>query len=170
MKKAFLKKGIGLVEVVVAAAVFSVILFTLVTASNLYLSSANSNLQLVKATYLTQEGIEAVKTIRDSGWANIIVLATSTATTSRDYYLVFSTTTSQWQATTSSSYKNIGSFTRSFNLGNVARGTSPLYKILPDMTNDQNSDTKLLIVNTSWQDKGNTITKTISTYITNILN
>jgi len=170
MKKVNFKKGIELVEVLIAAFIFTVVLATLITASNLYLSGADANLKSVKAAYLAEEGIEAVKTIRDVGWSNITSLASTTATTSQNYYLLFNTTTSLWQATTTASYGSVDSlFVRSFNLSNVVRETSDSYhNISSSGTADPN--TELLKVSVSWQNQGSTTTKSISTYITKISN
>ncbi|MFA6227348.1 MAG: prepilin-type N-terminal cleavage/methylation domain-containing protein [Candidatus Paceibacterota bacterium] len=166
MKKTNFKKGIGLVEVLVAVFIFSVILTTLITACNLYLSSAGSNLKFTKAAYLAEEGIEAVKTVRDAGWSNI-----SSLTSNIPYFLSFSTTTSVWQITSeklSRAPEFSGDFDSSFTINSVSRNADGYHQISSGGVDDPN--TKLLTVSVSWQDKGSTTTKSISTYITNILN
>ena len=59
------KKGAALAEVLVAVFIFSVILMVLISANNLYLKSASSNISSAQAAYLAEEGIEAIHTIRD---------------------------------------------------------------------------------------------------------
>ena len=114
MNKLKLKKGISLVEVLVAVSVFVLILGTLIAASNFYLVGASSNLRLVKATYLAEEGMEAVKTMRDASWQNISNLALDT-----DNYLYFDTVSSTWKAT--STTNTIDSYTRKFIISSVKR-------------------------------------------------
>ena len=60
MKRLNLKKGSGLVEILVAVFIFSIVLGSLITASNMYLSGAAENLNSAKGAYLGEEGIEAV--------------------------------------------------------------------------------------------------------------
>jgi Tfp pilus assembly protein PilV len=157
------KKGIGLVEILIAIFIFTVVLLSLITVSNLYLSGADANLSLVKSAYLAEEGVEAVKTIRDSGWANISALSTTTV-----YYFYFNPTSSIWQATTTKTYGSIDSFVRSFTLGSVNRTNDTYHRISASGVSDPN--TKLLTVSVSWQNQGATTTKSISTYITNLSN
>src|ERR1035437_1304931 len=102
MKNNNLQKGSGLVEILVAVFVFSIVLSSLITASNMYLSGASDNLKSAKAAYLAQEGIEALKIIRDTNWTTISAL-----TDNANYYLYFdtsSTTNNTWKATSTMSY------------------------------------------------------------------
>jgi prepilin-type N-terminal cleavage/methylation domain-containing protein len=153
------KKGMGLVEILVAVFIFSVVLGVLITINNFYLSNSSKNIKLTKATYLAEEGIEAVRIIRDNSWSNISSLSNSV-----DYYLSFNIASSTWEATTSPS--SIDSYIRKFNLLEVERdingkivssgGAVDLY-------------TKLVNVYISWQNKGSTTTKSMSFYISNII-
>lgn len=61
------KKGIGLVEIIVAVFVLTVVLGALITVNNLYLKSSSLNIKMTKGAYLASEAVEAIKTIRDSG-------------------------------------------------------------------------------------------------------
>ena len=120
------KKGMGLVEILVAVFIFSVVLGALITINNFYLSNSSKNIKLTKATYLAEEGIEAVRIIRDNSWSNISSLSNSV-----DYYLSFNIASSTWEATTSPS--SIDSYIRKFNLLEVERDINgKIYPIILD--------------------------------------
>ena len=163
MKNNNLQKGSGLVEILVAVFVFSIVLSSLITASNMYLSGASDNLKSAKAAYLAQEGIEALKIIRDTNWTTISAL-----TDNANYYLYFdtsSTTNNTWKATSTMSYATVDSiFTRSFKLNSVYRDANG--RIQSSGTLDNN--TEKVTVSVSWQSKSTTTTKYLSTYITKI--
>lgn len=154
-----MKKGIGLIEVLVAVFIFTIILSSLILVSNMYLSGAGDNLKITQAAYLAEEGVEAVKTIRDNSWTNI-----SNITTDQSYYLYFNVASSTWQATTTKIYTD--SFLRSFVLDNVLRNSST-----KDISDSGTVDpkTKELTVFVSWYGKTGTTTKSLETYITDIV-
>ena len=164
MIKINFKKGSGLVEILVAVFVFSVILSSLIFTSSAYLSGAGDNLKSAKGAYIAQEGIEAVKIIRDTNWNTISALTDNT-----NYYLYFdtsSTTNNTWKATSTVSYATVDSnFTRSFKLNSVYRDANG--RIQSSGTLDNN--TEKVTVSVSWISKATTTIKTLSTYITNLL-
>ncbi len=162
MMKKNLKKGSGLVEILVAVFIFSIILGALINASSAYFSGAGVNLSSTKAAYLAEEGIEAVKTIRDFGWNNISALSDNT-----DYYLYFDTSSSTnnvWKATTTPSIID-SNFIRTFKINSVYRDIDGRI-ILSGGTLDIN--TRKVISSVSWKSNNSTTTKSLSTYITNI--
>ena len=162
MKKNIYKNGSGLVEILVAVFVFSIIVGSLITASSLYLVGAKDNLISTKGAYLAEEGIEAVKTIRDSGWSNISSLSDDSI-----YYLYFdisSSTNNVWRATTTP--KTIDSiYTRTFKVNSVYRDSSG--RIQTSGAFDINTEKLTVLI--FWQSKGNITTKNLVTYIANIL-
>ena len=163
MKKKNLKKGSGLVEILIAVFIFSIILGSLITASSTYFSGAGDNLISTKGAYLAEEGIEAVKTIRDSSWNNISSLSDNT-----NYYLYFDTSSSTnniWKATTTASSID-STFIRTFKVNAVYRDSNGRI-ISSGGTLDLN--TEKVTVSISWKSKNSTTTKTLSTYITNLL-
>jgi hypothetical protein len=169
MSKINLKRGIGIVEVLVAVSIFTVILGFLITASNLYLSGAGDSLKSAEGSYLAQEGIEAVKTIRDNNWSNIGALSTTTT-----YYLTFdnsSSTNNIWKATTTAT--SINSFTRTFNIYDVYRDSYGRIATTSTSTANFDAYTKKITISVSWIAKngtsGTTTKKTLSAYIADIL-
>jgi Tfp pilus assembly protein PilV len=156
-RRASLQKGSGLVEILVAVFIITIILGSLVAVASMYLSNAKESLRSTQAAYLASEGIEAVKTIRDTSWDNITALVNGT-----DYYLYFDNNLSVWKATTTKS--SIGGFSRILNISSVYRDSN--YRIiLSGGTIDTN--TKKVTAYVSWNTKNSTTTKYISTYITN---
>ena len=110
----------------------------------------------VRAGFLLEEGFEAVKTIRDAGWATIQSL-----TLDQPYYLVFSG--GAWQATTS--LQTIDAvFERSFTVRPVLRDAS--YNIASAGAND--ADARKIEFTISWNERARPITMTGVTYLTNL--
>lgn len=162
MQKTNFKKGISLVEILVAVFIFSVVLGALVVASNMYLSGASNGLKSAKAAYFAEEGIEAMKTIRDASWTNISGLSTSTT-----YYLTFNTSSSTnyyWSTTTVAT--STDGFTRKITLSGVKRDSTG-HIVSSGGTLDAN--TKLISVSVTWLARSGTTTKSLATYITNII-
>ena len=162
MRRHHFKKGISLVEILIAIFIFSIVLSSLVIASNDYLAGAGDSLKSAKAAYFAEEGIESIETIRDASWANISALSTTSA-----YYLNFnvsSSTNYAWNTTTTAT--STDGFTRKITLGSVNRDSTG-HIVSSGGTLDAN--TRLLTVSISWLAKAGTTTKSLSTYITNII-
>lgn len=75
--KVFLRNGQSLIETVIAIAVVVLIVSGLVIAVISSMRSAQSSRARSLATKLTQDGIESIRNLRDSGWANFIDSYTS---------------------------------------------------------------------------------------------
>ena len=82
-----------LVEALVAAAILTTVLASANAAFLLSVRSGSQNTTEVQATYLAEEGLEAVRVMRDSAWSNI-----SSQTSGTPFYLAFDGTA--WSATT----------------------------------------------------------------------
>ncbi len=161
IRKISFKKGSGLVEILIAIFIFTVILGSLITVSGMYISTAFDSLKSTKAAYIAQEGIEAVKIIRDTGWNYISTLSENT-----DYYFYFDTSSSTnntWYATSTFSYID-SIYVRTFNLEPVYRDSSGR------ITDSGFLDpyTKKVTVSVSYLLKNSTTNKSLSTYIANI--
>ncbi len=160
IKKYKYKKGMSLVEILVAVFIFSIILGVLITINNFYLSNSSKNIKLVKATYLAEEGMEAVRIIRDTNWSKI-----SSLTSGAPYFIDFDIASSTWVSTTTEN--SIDSYTRWFVLTDVMRDNTT--KRIVESGGTVDPYTKLVNVYISWQDKGNTVVKSMSSYISNII-
>lgn len=151
------QNGFGLLEIVIATAVIAVALFGLMAASRISLRLINETTRDIQAGFLLEEGVEAVKFLRDKGWEGNIASLTPGA----DYYLEFSG--SSWRATTSKILID-GFFERKFVLENVYRdGNDDIAS-----SGALDADTKKLVVFVSFVSRGSTTTRSIPAYLTNL--
>ena len=117
MRRVHTKQGISLFEVIVAVSVISVILISVVTALQAFLRAGLNEPERVQAVMLAEEGLEAVRFLRDQDWdTNISALTEGVV-----YYLVFSGTS--WEATTPPQIIN-NVFTRTVSVEDVYRRDS----------------------------------------------
>lgn len=157
-KRSFLKeKGSALVEIIVGSAIMLVGILAISSAFNTYLQYALANQRNIEATYIMDEGIEAMNFLRDVAWKNNFGSLSTTTT----YYLYWNG--ARWATTTSVQYVD-GFFLRSVNIYDVKRDAND--DISASGTYDPN--TKLVTVSVSYLQGHNNVTKTISKYIANI--
>jgi prepilin-type N-terminal cleavage/methylation domain-containing protein len=163
MKSNSKQNGFSLVEVVVASAIILMVTTGIMTTYNLYLKAATGNTETIQAALLLEEGVEAVKLLRDSGWtANIASLSTTTS-----YYLSWDSANSLWTATTSVNIID-SQFTRTFTLQEAYRDASSNLVSSLGGGATVDSGTRELTVTIGWEDHGTPVSKTLSTYISNI--
>lgn len=151
------KKGSGIIEIIVGLSIVLVGIFALLKTYNYYLKFALIHKYDIAATLLAEEGVEAIKILRDSNFTSKIA-ALSSGTV---YSLAF--VNSFWESTTTRKYVD-GIFDRTFLLNDVYR--EPTDDIGFSGTLDPN--TKKVTVSVSYRGISGTSTKSISTYITNI--
>lgn len=147
------KTGMSLVEVVIGSAIVLLMSAVLVSANVAYFKTSRSNLKTIKATYLIEEGIEAVNFIKNSDWNNL-------GNVNTNYYLIW--TGDSWSATTTINYID-QIYERKFATENVNRDSNDDI-VLSGGTIDPN--TRKLTVQVSWVDTSGTITKSIYSYLT----
>ncbi|MEK7561117.1 MAG: hypothetical protein AAB539_04155 [Patescibacteria group bacterium] len=152
-------RGFGLVEVVVAIGITVMVLIGSITAARVALRRSSEQVNQIRATFLVEEGIEAMRVLRDNGWsANIAGLATST-----NLYLVYDGLS--WSATTTLQANSEGLFERIFVLSDVFRGADD------DITQSGGTwdpETKLARMDVSWRGRRGTSTVNASTYLANL--
>ena len=153
-----LNSGLTLVEVLIATSIILVFLLAFSSVHNLYLKTAFSNGEIIKATELAEESLEVVRFLRDSSSnTNIAPLSLGTG-----YYLVFEG--GEWQVTTTEALVD-SLFERVVTLSAVYRDASA------DIVSGGGTldpGTLMVVSSVSWSRGGATTTKSISTYITNI--
>lgn len=148
-----------MIEMLVGAAVLSMSLLGISSFFQVALSVSNSTQSVFQGDYLLEEGVEAVKLLRDGGYTSNITTLSTTAPT----YLSWDGT--KW-ATSSVNSLIDSKFERTIIATDVRRDASD--DISASGTVDAN--TKLVTVSVAWNVKGATTTKTIQTYVMNIFN
>ena len=154
-------KGFTLVEVVLVASIFSMFVVSLFGYYQKVLEVSKETTRYIHSGFLLEEGVEAMKLLRDESWSSRIAPLSTTTT----YYLYW--TGSMWSATTTlATIEN--TFTRTVTVTDVKRDASD--NIATVGTYD--GGTKKVRVSVSWIKKGKTIptTELIETYITNLFN
>lgn len=164
-------RGFTLIEVIVATSIITVSMLALLQTSERGLTLSNSALRKSQASFLLQEGVEAVKSIRDNSWVDIESLDLDTP-----YYLFYNTTTKNWildNTTTTNLLGHIPTypideiFTRTVTISSVMR--DEVYDIVETGGTIDISARKIL-VNTTWYSQGNTNSKDLIFYIFDIFN
>ncbi|MEK7535474.1 MAG: prepilin-type N-terminal cleavage/methylation domain-containing protein [Patescibacteria group bacterium] len=155
------QKGFGLLEVLVGLTILSVSFFALLVVSRGMLAVSRETAYNLQADYLLEEGVEALRSIRDQNWATYITPLSGTN------YLVFEASPiTRW--TTTSTPEIIDSFfNRGFVISDVYRDSSS-DDIADSGTFDP--DTKKFVVSVDWQGRNGTTTRSVSTYLTNYFN
>lgn len=162
MRKMLSKKinnGFGMLEVVVGVSIIAFAIFSLFLVAQISLRVSEESSENVKAAFLLEEGVEAVKLMRDMSWQNIGNLTVST-----DYFFTFNG--ASWATTTTNVYVD-GFFERKFTLENVYRDAN---QDIVSSGGVLDTDTRKLNVFVSWNSRTGTTTKTISTYVANLFN
>lgn len=155
------KSGFSLVEVLIACMIMSTITLTLMSAASKGIELSYRALKQVQASNLIEEGVEAVKSIRDNNWATISALNLNT-----NYYLTFNSNTNVWSLGTTPVSLIDGEFTRVVVFTAVNRDGND------DIASSGTPDTgaRRVKVTVSWGSVGTTISKDITFYLTNIFN
>jgi hypothetical protein len=158
MKSSYSEKGVGMLEIVIAVAIISATFFSVLQISAFTLKVMQVRNDKAKALAFAQEGIEAVRNMRDGGWtANI-----SNLTFGATYYPVISG--GQWTLTGTDPGVLGGKFTRTLVLANTSRD------INDDVVSVGGTDdpkTKQVTVTVSWGSPAKSVA--LATYITDIL-
>ena len=156
MKKNF-KNGIGLIEAVAGISIISVFIFSLMLASQLSQKIVGESVRNIQAYFLLEEGADAVKILRDTGWSSGI----SGLSAGTDYFFSYNGTT--WVSAANNVYID-GIFERKFNLNNVYRDVNDDIAVSGTL----DSGTKKATVSVSWRGRTGTTTKSASFYLTNL--
>lgn len=158
--------GFTLVEAIVAITVFSVgmIASAQMTLAALRLSGESKN--TVQAANYLEEGLEAVRSVRDSSWTDIA--------TDGDYHLTSDPDAlTPWQLVAGGT-ETIGKFSRTITISAVRRadtdGSGALTAgddIVQSGGSFDDPDTKKVTATIRWEQGNRTVTRSVSTYLTN---
>lgn len=106
--------GFGLIEIVVVVAVVTAVFFAFLQAEILSVKLLRNEKEILEATMLAQESLEAVRSVRDEAWTSI-----ASTTNGTKYYPVVES--SKWKFSASSPGLINGKYTRYVVFGQVLR-------------------------------------------------
>ena len=149
--------GAGLLEFVIAVSIITVSFFAVIQVSVLALKGVAARNDRAKALVYAQDGMEAVRNIRDGGWtANI-----ATLNFGQTYWVAVSG--GQWTLTQTDPGLLEGTFARTVVVDSVSRDVSD--NIAGSGTDDP--ETKKVTVTVAWGSPSKTVQ--LVAYMTNIL-
>ena len=157
-------KGFTILEVIIGASIMLLITTGILSSYVLYLQASGSNMESVQSAFILEEGVEGMMSIRDAGWTtNIVPLTTGTP-----YYLFWNNDLSIWQTTTVAT--STDGFIRKIILYPAYRDSNS--NLVSSSTPGAVIDigTRQMNVYSTWFYRGSSNTKSIITYISNILN
>ena len=143
-----------MVEVMVAVSIITVSVLAAMAVTEKSILVSRQALHASEASFLLEEGAEIMRILRDNSWSNISSLSASTL-----YYPVFS---GSWSV--SSTPSSVGNFVRTVSVASVNRDASS------DISSSGTDDplTKLITINVSWEEVGQTVNKALSFYVMDI--
>ncbi len=155
------RRGMSLVEVLIASAIIMTSVVSIIGAYGGLTSLSLNNTPRVQAAMLLEEGAEALRLMRDSGWTSQIASLGDGV----QYRLAWNN--NQWRATTSSALID-SRFDRYFTLSSVYRDSTSYNIVASGGVMDPG--TKKATVNVAWNSKGATTTQKVELYIYNTFN
>src|SRR3989344_2387260 len=151
-------KGFSLVEVVITASIFLVVILGLTGTFAFAVKGSLENVTKVQASFLEEEGLEVARLMRDAGWDENIAVHPS----GEPFRILFDG--SAWQATFDNALVD-GVFERKITFSDVYRDSG---QNIVSSGGTLDSNTRKVTVEVSWPTASGTTTRALSTYITNI--
>lgn len=158
MKNNFKKRGFTIIEVIVASAIITVSMLSVMSVATKGIEFSNLALRQTEANFLLEEGAEAVKIIRDTNWSNISGLTVGT-----NYYLSYDNNSNIWSlGTTPNTVDSI--FSRAIVFSSVYRDGND------DIADSGTEDTRArkATISVSWASNGQSYSKDLSFYVLDI--
>lgn len=153
-------RGFTLIEILLGASMLALFIVSIALYYRKALEVSQETTHHIQSGFLLEEGVEAVKSMRDDGWTAYIVPLNPGTT----YYFYWTGT--KWRATTTPTMVE-NTFWRSMVVSNVNRdGNDDI------VTSGGVLDpgTRKVRVDVSWSKKTASSTESIETYITNLFN
>lgn len=146
-----------MIEVLIAASIITISILAAMSVAQQSIYVSRQAFHTTQATFLLEEGAEAVRIVRDNAWSNI-----SSLTLGTNYYPTF--TGGTW--TLSSTANAVGIFTRTVVLTSVNR--DDITKDIVESGGTLDSGIKLVTITVSWLEGATTVTKNLQFYIVDI--
>ena len=150
--------GFGIIELVIASAIISGSLFSLMSVFSLSNRLAGEASNKIRANFIAEEGLEAARILRDAGWNHNIAPLLNSET----YYLDFDTATLSWDIVTTDPGFIGGKYSRKIKVQDVSRDS---FADIVASGGTVDLESKKIIVEVSWFERGGTKTQTLSTYL-----
>lgn len=154
-----LQRGISIIEIIVVIFVATILLFSIAQVAGISFRVSTEKKLELRAGYYAQEGVEALRAMRDESWATRI----GTLSAGTTYYFV--PTPSAWTLSGSNPGALDGVFTRTAVMQSVYRDAND--DIASSGTLDP--DTKKFTITVSWSTQTGAHSLAIDTYIMNLL-
>ncbi|KPJ57513.1 hypothetical protein AMJ49_00025 [Parcubacteria bacterium DG_74_2] len=149
-----------MIDILVVIAIIVNVLVTLLGLTSFSLGISTLIRQTTQANNIAQETIEAVRNFRDGTTWDVDGLGTLAMST--DYYPQATSSPLEWQLAQGT--ETIDSFSRKVVFEDVMRD---LNSNIVESGGNYDPNTKKIIANVSWQEKGRTHQVEINTYLTN---
>jgi prepilin-type N-terminal cleavage/methylation domain-containing protein len=151
--------GFSLVELLVAISIAGIVLISMTQAVVVAVDTTERERHITEALHFAEEGIEAVRAMRNSSWsANIQPL-----TTGLTYYVV--TSGDNWSLTNTNPGLLFGQYDRTIQFAEVFRDANDT--ISASGTSDP--DSRKMTVTVGWRERNATTTVVLETYLMNFL-
>ena len=164
-------KAFTIIEVLVACSIITISMFALMQTAQRGLHLSYQSLKKSQASFLIEEGVEAVKSIRDNDWNSI-----SSITLDAPYYLFFNTSTKLWELNNTST-TSLSGYIPTYPVDDVFDRTITISSVGRDVSDDilttggiVDPRTKKVTVMVSWTVGGVPSSKELSFYIADIFN
>jgi len=155
-KKNLIKKGFGIIEIIIAAAIISLALASLGFLGNFAIRIQTHLKQNQIATNLAVEAMEAAKAVRNESWTNFSALPIDTA-----YHPEKGGVPLKWSLV--AGVENINGFSRHIIFSQVLRDAD--FDIAENGTPDPN--TRKIVASVFWNEKGKMYQVDLVSYLTN---
>ncbi len=151
--------GLTLIELLIGVSIIAAFMIASMVSFQKAVELSNRNGRAIQAAYLAEEGVEALKLMRDNGWQTKIAALTP----GTSYYFEFSS--GLWKSTTTNTYID-GIYERKFVLSQVRRNATT--KDIVTSGGAIDASTTQATVSVSWRGQNGTTTKSIATYLVNL--
>lgn len=161
-RKKLSERGFSLVEILIGSSIICLSLILIINLENGISKLGFGSTSRVQAGLLVEEGYTAVKNMRNISWQNISTLSDNTP-----YKLFWDQIDGTWKVTT---YTNLidNEFDRTITFYSVNRDVDTF-----DIVQDGgviDPGTRKFTINVSWQDDNGTSTRSMTSYVHNVLN
>jgi len=149
--------GVGLIEILVAAAIIGLSLAALAGVGNFALGIQNRIKKTTAASYLAIEAIEATRAIKDEDWTAITAFSAGVPV-----HPIQGGSPAKWSLAAGN--ETIDGFSRQIIFANVYRDSND---DIDQVTSIFDANTKKITVTVSWSERGQAQQISLSDYLTN---